>query len=118
MNKIAALKNSFSFLEQMSMRDIKSRIYNRDGGLSDDNTPFFIQQQNKDRMIRTNKSHNLRAKDTLRAASRFANNCRPIKQNYIFSRMKVNQRHFDKCVDKKMAVFEKEIKDDMRMKNT
>ena len=44
MNKIAALKKSFSFLEEMSMREIKSSIYNRDGGLSDDNTPFFIQQ--------------------------------------------------------------------------
>lgn len=32
--------------------------------------------------------------------------------------MKINQKHFDKCVDKKMTVFEKELKDQQRLKNT
>jgi hypothetical protein len=62
-------------------------------------------------MIRTNKSHNLRAKDRLQIAERFTNNCRPINENYIMSRLRVNQKHYDRCIDKKMIVFEKEMKD-------
>lgn len=55
-----AFKSSFSFVEKLDAKDIRARIYSREGSLSNDGVVFFVKQLYDDRMIRTNKSHNLR----------------------------------------------------------
>lgn len=106
---LRGFKSSIKFLEKLSMKEIKQKLYNRDGSLPEDNIPFFIKQMDKDRMIRTNNSHNMRAKDKVSETQKYQWNCRPIKQNYIFSRMANNRKQVEKCTARKMILFERQM---------
>ena len=43
------------------MTQLEQKLHQRECAVSKDGIPFFIKQINRHRMIRTNKSHNLRA---------------------------------------------------------
>ena len=59
------MKNSVKFLDELSMKEINQRLYSREGNLPNDQAPFFIKEMQKDRMVRINRSHNMRAKDKI-----------------------------------------------------
>ena len=35
---------SFKFIEENDIRDIKSKLYNREAGITDDGIPFFMKE--------------------------------------------------------------------------
>ena len=66
---------SFKFIEENDVREIKSKFYNREGGITEDGIPFFMKEMRKERKINTNKSAHLRC--LKKEDERFVTNCRP-----------------------------------------
>jgi len=56
-----------------------------------------VKQLYDDRMIRTNKSHNLRQRLKEAPANDRRDNCKPLGTNYIHNRILLNQKHYEKC---------------------
>jgi len=106
----AAFKKSFSFFEQFDVKDIKQRIYARDGSLREDGRPFFMEQQEKEKLVQGNRTHKLR-NDRMKAALHIQPraNCKPLQGNYLYTRMKTNQRHYEKCKGRLMTYFEHQL---------
>lgn len=111
----AAFKKSFSFLEQFDVKDIKQRIYARDGSLRDDGKPFFMEQQEKEKLVRANRTHKLR---TNAVSTALRSNCRPLQGNYIHARMKTSQRHYEKCKGRLMTYFAHQLVYQKRASNS
>ena len=99
---------SFKFIDDMDARDINSKLYGREGGLN--GVPFFLAEAQKERKIRLNKTHMLRA----RTQNRFKSNCKPITSNYIHDRVERNQKHLEKIKIRRMIHFETEMKNQLQ----
>jgi len=108
--------NSFGFIDQLAEKDLRRKMYSRDGSIVDDNKqiPFCLREQKKDRVVRTNRSHNLRAKNN---QTQLNTNQQPLSCNYIHYRFRMNEKQYQKCMGRRMTYMESEWIKEKRLKN-
>ena len=111
-----AFLDSFGFIDQLLTKDLRRKMYSRDGSVVDDNKqiPFCLRELRKDRVVRTNRSHNLRAKAN---QTQLNTNQQPIGSNYIHYRFRMNEKQLDKCMGRRMTYMESEWIKEKRLKS-
>ena len=98
----------------MDDKEIKVKIYSREGSVRNDGVAFCIRQQKQDRVVRTNRSHNMRTKYN---QTQMNKNAEPLGCNYIHHRFRMNEKNYEKCMGRRMTYMENEWIKEKRLKN-
>lgn len=77
---------------------LQHKLLTREGGatLNNDGAPFCIEQMDKLRLIKSNKTHQLRMGIWNAAISNMNHHCKPHAGSYILNRMNANQKVMNK----------------------